>query len=66
MELMQASFDDAFPGIPLPNLGSGISRIHIVTFSLFNSFDAAPMISAIPNAKSGFKLSRVLFPILIS
>ena len=41
MELMQASFDDAFPDIPLPNLGSGISRIHVVTFSLFNSFNAA-------------------------
>jgi hypothetical protein len=29
MELMQASFDDAFPDIPLHNLGSGISRIHV-------------------------------------
>jgi hypothetical protein len=29
MELMQASLDGAFPDIPLPNLGSGISRIHL-------------------------------------
>jgi len=41
MKLIQASFDNAFPDIPLPNLGSGISRIHVVTFSLFNSFNAA-------------------------
>ncbi len=26
---MQASLDGAFPDIPLPNLGSGISRIHL-------------------------------------
>ena len=26
---MQASFDGAFPDIPLPNLGSGLSRIHV-------------------------------------
>jgi hypothetical protein len=32
---------DAFPDIPLPNLGSGLSRINVVTFSLFNSFNAA-------------------------
>ena len=29
MELMQASFDGVFPDIPLPNLGSGLSRIHV-------------------------------------
>ena len=29
MKLIQASFDNAFPDIPLPNLGSGISRIHL-------------------------------------
>jgi hypothetical protein len=34
-------FYDAFPDIPSPNLGSGISLIHDVTFSLFNSFNAA-------------------------
>ena len=38
---MQVSFDGGFPVIPLPNLGSGLSRIHVVTFSLFNSFNAA-------------------------
>jgi len=32
---------DVFPDIPLPNLGSGLSRINVVTFSLFNSFNAA-------------------------
>jgi hypothetical protein len=29
MELMQASFDGAFPDIPLPNLGSGLSWSHL-------------------------------------
>ena len=29
IELMQASLDGAFPDIPLSNLGSGISRIHL-------------------------------------
>jgi hypothetical protein len=38
---MQASFDGVFPDTPLLNLGSGLSRIHVVTFSLFNSFNAA-------------------------
>jgi hypothetical protein len=38
---MQASFDGALPDIPLPHFGSGLSRIHVVTFSLFNSFNAA-------------------------
>jgi hypothetical protein len=41
MQLMQASFDGACPDIPLPNLGSGFSRIHVLTFSLFNSFNAS-------------------------
>jgi hypothetical protein len=38
---MQVSFDGAFPDIPLPNLGSGLSRIHVVTFHLFNSFGSS-------------------------
>ena len=29
MELMQASFDGGFPDSPLPNLGSGLFRIHV-------------------------------------
>jgi hypothetical protein len=38
---MQASFDGVFPDTPVFNLGSGLSRIHVVTFSLFNFVNAA-------------------------
>ena len=36
IELMQASFDGTFPAFPLPNPESGLFRIHVVTFHLFN------------------------------
>jgi hypothetical protein len=41
MELMQASFEGTFPDFPLPNPASGLSRIHVVTFHFFNSFNTA-------------------------
>jgi hypothetical protein len=55
MELMQASFEGTFPDFPLPNPASGLSRIHVVTFHFFNSFNTASLISGIPNANSGLK-----------
>jgi hypothetical protein len=47
MELMQASFDGGFPDIPLPNLGSGLFRIHVdatcLCLSISRCIDAASL-----------------------
>ena len=56
---MQASFDGAFPDTPLPNLGSGLSRIHVLTFSLFNSFNMTPYY--LRNSKCKFLIQTFVF-----
>ncbi len=52
---MQASFDDAFPDIPLPNLGSA-GLIHFVTLQLSNFLTPFSSALQISNAKSGINL----------
>jgi hypothetical protein len=58
MELMKASFDGTFPDFSLPNPESGLSRIHVVTFPLFNSFNTASYVLRNSQCKFRVETSR--------
>jgi hypothetical protein len=59
MELMKASFDGTFPDFPFPNPESGLSRIHVVTFHLFNSFNSASYV--LRNSQCKLRVNKLPF-----